>query len=53
MNNPKPISESTPLERFTEAMRHIMAVPKSEVEKRSKEYRKQRRAQRKRHKKAT
>jgi len=34
--------KSSELWRFTEAMRHIMAVPKSEIEKRAKEYRKQR-----------
>lgn len=40
--------EPTPSERFAEAMRHIMAVPKAEVEKRAKQYRQQRRKQKRR-----
>ncbi len=43
--------EGTPAKRFAAAMQHIMAVPKSEVEKRARKYRKQRRAHRKRQKK--
>ena len=43
MNKSEPTGESsTPSERFMEAMRHIMAVPKVEMEKRAKAYRKQR-----------
>ena len=34
--------EPTPAERFADAMRYIMSVPKSEVEKRAKTYRRQR-----------
>ena len=52
MSKSEPAPGPASLEWFTEAMRHIMAVPKYEVEKRPKEYRKERHAQRKPQKKA-
>ncbi len=48
MTKPEPRREPVPSERFMEAMRHIMAVPKSEVEKRAKEYRKRRKNKKRR-----
>jgi hypothetical protein len=42
MSTSEPTREPTPSERFMEAMRHIMGVPKAEMEKRAKQYRKER-----------
>ncbi|MGH7265429.1 MAG: hypothetical protein ACREMB_11330 [Candidatus Rokuibacteriota bacterium] len=43
-----PLPERTPFERFTDAMKRIMATPKAEVEKRAREARKKRRPVKKR-----
>jgi hypothetical protein len=38
----KPPPDRTPFERFSEAMKRIMAMPKTEVERRAKQQRKRR-----------
>ena len=43
----KPPPEPSPFERFTEFARNILAVPKSEIDKRRREWRRRRRNKKK------
>lgn len=42
MSEPTPKPEQTPAERFHDAMKRIVSVPKEEIQRREEQYRKQR-----------